>query len=52
VNARLSGRPDLSRLTPAQIDRLERGFQEAISNDRQLHRFYVALGILYASFQK
>jgi hypothetical protein len=52
VNARLSGHPDLSRLTPAQIDRLEQGFQQAITNDRQLHRYYVALGILYASLAK
>jgi hypothetical protein len=52
INAKLSGHPDLLRLTPAQIDRLEQGFQEAIANDRQLRRFYVSLGILYASLAK
>jgi hypothetical protein len=52
VNARLSGRPDLSRLTSAQIDRLEQGFQRAITNDGRLHRFYINLGILYASLAK
>jgi hypothetical protein len=43
---------DLSRLTPAQIDRLEQGFQEAITDDRRLHRFYINLGVLYASLAK
>ena len=31
INARLSGKPDLARLTPAQVDRLELGFQQAIT---------------------
>jgi hypothetical protein len=44
---RFSGRQDLSRLTPAQIDRLEQGFQQAITDDRRLHRWYVALGNAY-----
>jgi hypothetical protein len=44
---RFSGRQDLSRLTPAQIDRLEQGFQQAITDDRRLHRWYVALGNSY-----
>jgi hypothetical protein len=52
VNARLSGHPDLSRLTPAQIDRLEQGFQQAITNDRRLHRLYTNLDVLYASLAK
>jgi len=52
VNARLSGHPDLSRLTPAQIDRLEQGFQQAITDDRRLHRLYVYLDVLYASHAK
>jgi hypothetical protein len=45
--ARFSGPQDLSRLTPAQIDRLEQGFQQAITDDRRLHRWYVALGNNY-----
>jgi hypothetical protein len=45
--ARFSGSQDLSRLTPAQIDRLEQGFQQAITDDRRLHRWYVALGNNY-----
>jgi hypothetical protein len=45
--ARFSGPQDLSRLTPAQIDTLEQGFQQAITDDRRLHRWYVALGIYY-----
>ena len=45
--ARFSARQDLSRLTPAQIDRLEQGFQQAITDDRRLHRWYVALGNAY-----
>jgi hypothetical protein len=49
INAGLSGNPDLSTLTPAQIDQLEKGFQQAITNDRRLHRLYVALDVLYAS---
>jgi len=43
IQSKLSGNPDLSRLSPAQIDRLEQGFQEAITNDRRLHRLYVFL---------
>ena len=49
VDARLSGRQDLTRLTPAQIDRLEQGFQQAITDDLHLHRLYVAMDSLYAS---
>ena len=49
INARLSGNPDLARLTPAQIDRLEQGFQQAITDDRRLHRNYVNLEALYAA---
>ena len=49
IDARLSGRQELSRLTSAQIDRLEQGFQQAITDDRRLHRLYVALDALYAS---
>jgi hypothetical protein len=45
--ARFSGPQDLSRLTPAQIDRLEQGFQQAITDDRRLHRWYLALGNNY-----
>jgi hypothetical protein len=45
--ARFSGPQDLSHLTPAQIDRLEQGFQQAITDDRRLHRWYVALGNNY-----
>jgi hypothetical protein len=45
--ANFSGPQDLSRLTPAQIDRLEEGFQQAITDDRRLHRWYVALGNSY-----
>jgi hypothetical protein len=45
--ARFSGPQDLTRLTPAQIDRLEEGFQQAITDDRRLHRWYVALGSYY-----
>jgi hypothetical protein len=52
INAKLSGHPDLSKLTPAQIDRLEQGFQQAITNDRRIHRFYVNLGILYTSLAR
>jgi hypothetical protein len=32
--------------------RLEQGFQQAITNDRRLHRLYIALGVLYASLAK
>ena len=42
--AHFSGLQDLSRLTRAQLDRLEQGFQQAITDDRRLHRWYVALG--------
>jgi hypothetical protein len=52
VYAKLSGHPDLSRLTPAQIDHLEQAFQGAITNDRRLHRLYVALKVDYASLAK
>jgi hypothetical protein len=45
--ARFSGPQDLLHLTPAQIDRLEQGFQQAITDDRRLHRWYVALGNTY-----
>jgi hypothetical protein len=45
--ARFSGPQNLTRLTPAQIDRLEQGFQQAITDDRRLHRWYVALGSRY-----
>jgi hypothetical protein len=44
---RFSGPQDLSHLTPAQIDRLEQGFQQAITDDRRLHRWYVSLGNYY-----
>ena len=47
--AHLSGAQDLSRLSPAQLDRLEQGFQEAISNDRRLHRRFINLETLYAA---
>ena len=45
--SKLSGVQDLSRLTPTQIDRLEQGFQQAITDDRRLHRLYIYLGTLY-----
>lgn len=45
--AKLSGDQNLSRLTPAQIDRLEQGFQLAITDDRRLNRFYLSLGRSY-----
>jgi hypothetical protein len=45
--SKLSGDQDLSRLTPAQVDRLEQGFQLAITDDRRLNRFYLALGSFY-----
>jgi hypothetical protein len=45
--SKLSGDQDLSRLTPNQIDRLEQGFQLAITDDRRLNRFYLALGGSY-----
>jgi hypothetical protein len=44
-----SGKPDLSRLSPSQIDRLEQGFQQAISDDRRLHRMFIVLDDLYAT---
>jgi len=37
INTKLSGNQDLKRLTPAQVDRLEQGFQQAITDDRRLH---------------
>ena len=49
INTKLSGNPDLKRLTPAQVDRLEQGFQQAITDDRRLHRNFVNLGALYAA---
>lgn len=52
INSRLSGNPDLRGLTPAQIDRLDQGFQQAITDDRRLHRRYVNLDILYAALAK
>jgi hypothetical protein len=52
INTRLSGNPDLRRLTPAQVDRLEQGFQQAITDDRRLHRNYVNLEALYAALAK
>ena len=45
--SKLSGDQDLSRLSPAQIDRLEQGFQQAITDDRRLSRFYLSLGRSY-----
>jgi hypothetical protein len=45
--SKLSGDQNLSRLTPAQIDRLEQGFQLAVTDDRRLNRFYIALGDFY-----
>jgi hypothetical protein len=45
--ARFGGPQDLARLTPVQIDRLEQGFQQAITDDRRLHRWYIALGSRY-----
>jgi hypothetical protein len=47
--AQLSGAQELDRLSSAQLDRLEQGFQEAISNDRRLHRRFINLDTLYAS---
>ena len=44
-----SGSPDLSRLSSSQVDRLEQGFQQAITDDRRLHRMYIFLGDLYAA---
>ncbi len=52
IDSRLSGNPDLEQLTPAQIDRLEQGFQQAITDDRRLHRLYVNLDGLYALLRK
>jgi len=52
TNSRLSGKHDLSKLTPAQIDRLELGFQQAITDDRRLHRLYVYLEWLYGRLAK
>jgi hypothetical protein len=48
TESRLSGSPDLSRLSPAQIDRLEQGFQQAITDDRRIHRICVYLDVLYS----
>jgi hypothetical protein len=52
IESRLSGSPDLSRLSPAQIDRLEQGFQQGITDDRRLHRIYVYLDVLYSASAK
>jgi len=48
IQSKLSGNPDLSRLSPAQIDRLEQGFQQAITDDRRLHRLYVSLDSIHS----
>ncbi len=48
IQSKLSGNPDLSRLSPAQIDRLEQGFQQAVTDDRRLHRLYVSLDALHS----
>lgn len=48
VYSRMSGKKDLSRLTPGHVDRLEQGFQQAITDDHRLHRLYVYLEGLYA----
>lgn len=48
IQSKLSGNPDLSRLSPAQIERLEQGFQQAITDDRRLHRLYVFLDSVYS----
>jgi len=48
MQSKLSGNPDLSQLSPAQIDRLEQGFQQAITDDRRLHRLYVFLDSVYS----
>jgi hypothetical protein len=45
--AKLSGDQDLLRLTPAQVDRLEQGFQQAITDDRRLNRFYLSIAHSY-----
>jgi hypothetical protein len=45
--SKLSGDQELSRLTPAQIDRLELGHQQAITNDRRSNRHYVASTLAY-----
>jgi hypothetical protein len=47
VTQRLSGDPDLAQLSSTQIDRLEAGFQQAISDDRRLSRLYVFLGFQF-----
>jgi len=47
-----SGHPDLSQLSSGQIDRLEQGFQQAITDDRRLHRMYLFLDDLYAALGK
>jgi len=52
TDARLSVNPDLRQLTPPQIDRLEQGFQQAITDDRRLHRLYINLDANYASLAK
>ncbi len=52
VMSRLSGNHDLSQLTPGQVDRLEQGFQQAITDDRRLHRMYIYLDTLYAKLAK
>jgi len=52
INSRLSGNQELSRLTAAQIDRLEQGFQQAITDDHRLHRLYINLDALYGSLAR
>ncbi len=52
VNLKLSGNHDLSQLTAGQVDRLEQGFQQAITDDRRLHRMYVYLDGLYAGLAR
>jgi hypothetical protein len=52
ANVRLSGNPGLTRLAPSQVDRLEQGFQQPITDDRRAHRLYFARGILRASLPK
>jgi hypothetical protein len=52
TNSRLSGKQDLSTLNSAQLDRLELGFQQALSDDRRIHRLQVYLEWLYAQLPK
>jgi hypothetical protein len=50
--SKLSGVQDLSRLTQPEIDRLEQSFQQAVTDDRRLHRLYIYLGNLYDEVAK